>query len=282
MSRMFYSLPEAAAKLGKSEDDVRGMIESGTLQEFRDGEQVMLKVEQVDLLAGDDEGGGEMIPLADSSELEPIGLASSGSASGFSLEDSAADQTGISIFDPEGEEEVDPAAATQVSGSIAPVAEFGSASASGSGLANIAIDSDDTSLGADLLEDVYGGDDGGSGAPADLSAGSAVVDTGGDLFESPTGGGAADEDLAAPAGGLVTAGVLAEPYEPAWSGLLGGVAFAMTLMLLVALAVALLAMTGGAPSFEQVTSSTVMIIAGGGVLLMAISAGIGWVILRKG
>jgi hypothetical protein len=65
------------------------------------------------------------------------------------------DQTGVSIFDPEDEDDADPAAATQVSPSLGGFADFGDAAASGSGLANLALEGDDTSLGADLLEDVY-------------------------------------------------------------------------------------------------------------------------------
>jgi len=68
MAKMFYSLEEAAAKLGKSEAQVRGMAESGQLQEFRDRDRLMFKVEQVDLIAGDD----GVIPLAESGELEPL------------------------------------------------------------------------------------------------------------------------------------------------------------------------------------------------------------------
>ena len=52
MAKMFYTLDEASQKLGKSEDEVRELASSGQLQEFRDRDQLMFKVEQVDLLAG--------------------------------------------------------------------------------------------------------------------------------------------------------------------------------------------------------------------------------------
>ena len=54
MAKMFYSLAEAAEKLGKRADEVRAMIESGELQEFRSGDELVVKREQVDLLVGDD------------------------------------------------------------------------------------------------------------------------------------------------------------------------------------------------------------------------------------
>ena len=50
MAKMFYTLEEVAEKLGKSEEDVREMARTGELQEFRDRDKLMFKVEQIDLL----------------------------------------------------------------------------------------------------------------------------------------------------------------------------------------------------------------------------------------
>lgn len=54
MAKMFYSLDEAASRLGKTASAVRAMIESGELQEFRSGDELVVKREQIDLLVGDD------------------------------------------------------------------------------------------------------------------------------------------------------------------------------------------------------------------------------------
>ena len=86
MDKMFYSIEEAAQKLGKSVDAVKEMVSKGQLQEFRDRDRLMFKREQVDLLAGD------------SGELEPLTLASSGSAPGLA---ESKESTGISIFEAE-------------------------------------------------------------------------------------------------------------------------------------------------------------------------------------
>ena len=40
-------------RLGKSEEEVHAMAQSGQLEEMRDGDQIMFKRQQVDLLAGD-------------------------------------------------------------------------------------------------------------------------------------------------------------------------------------------------------------------------------------
>lgn len=53
MAKLFYTLSEASKRLGKSEDEVHEMASSGQLEEMRDGDQVMFKRQQVDLLAGD-------------------------------------------------------------------------------------------------------------------------------------------------------------------------------------------------------------------------------------
>ncbi len=85
MAKMFYSLEEAAQKLGISEDQVKEMAAEGRLQQFRDRDKLMFKREQVDQLTseGTDEFGDlsstlegfveeedQIIPLAD--DEEPI------------------------------------------------------------------------------------------------------------------------------------------------------------------------------------------------------------------
>ena len=219
MEKMFYTLEEAAAKLGKSTDEVRDMAKSGQLQEFRDRDKLMFKREQVNLLAG---GGGDddIIPLAgDSGELEPISLASSGSSAGIPLSRDEKESTGISIFEAEETDDSDPSAVTRVSsaggGMVDPGEDPKSASGSG-GLLDLTREGDDTSLGANLLEDVYGSETVAQQTAIEPAQG------GGDLFESPSGG---SEVAAVGAGGGMM--VMAEAYDGAGSGLVGGLAIGM-------------------------------------------------------
>ena len=51
MAKMFYTLEEVCEILGKSVTDVEAMVVSKEIQEFRDGESLVFKVEQIDLLA---------------------------------------------------------------------------------------------------------------------------------------------------------------------------------------------------------------------------------------
>ena len=280
MAKMFYSLEEAAQKLGMDVDDVKALTESGQLQEFRDQDKIMLKVEQVDLLAGDNDDSGGMIPLADSGEIEPISMSGSDSMPAL---DADSDQTGVSIFDPEDEDDADPAAATQVSPTLGGFADFGDAAASGSGLANLALEGDDTSLGADLLEDVYSSTGSGSMAAAGSAVGgsamgSGIMDSEGDLFESA---GTTPEPIgAAPA--MAGAGVMMpEAYDGAGSGLVGGVAIGIVVTVLLAAASLLLMLDGNQQLMDQMSMNFVYIAVGIGAGVMLFGGLIGWFLLRK-
>jgi hypothetical protein len=53
MAGMFYSIKEVSEKLGKSEDEVRQIVKSGRLREFRDGPNLLFKVDEVNSLLSD-------------------------------------------------------------------------------------------------------------------------------------------------------------------------------------------------------------------------------------
>jgi len=281
MAKMFYTLDEAAAKLGMSEEDVQSLAESGQLQEFRDREKLMFKVEQVDLLAGDADDIDDDITLADTAGgIEPISLSSSGSASSLSLE-SSGEGTGISIFEPDDGDAVDANADTLVSGGALGGSGFSmDAGASGSGLAQLAFEPDDTSLGGNLLDDLAadsqagGSFSGGTGLGGSALGGSVS----GALFE----GGETESSFAPSAAPTLGAMAGAEAYDGAASGLFGGISLGMVLLLMVALAVMVLGMTGGSQTMlSSVNQNMLYMIAGGGLGLVLIFGGIGWAMLRR-
>jgi len=232
MAKMFYTLEEAAEKLGKSPGEVQAMATSGELQEFRDGDKLVFKRDQVDLLTGGaDDAEDSMIPLVDSAELEPISLSSSGSGTGLDA-DALKDQTGISIFDADELDESDAAAQTQMTGGLGPDPEFMAmdSAGSGSGLLELTREADDTSLGADLLDDVYS-ESGGSGEVGETMPAGADAD----LFETGTETGA---DLTpAP----VIAAAVGAAYDARGSAWVGTMAVFMVLTLALVAAVAVLA-----------------------------------------
>jgi hypothetical protein len=267
MAKLFYTIDEAASKLKMSEAEVKQLVASGQLQEFRDRDKLMFKVDQVNLLAsgGDEEGGG-VIPLAESGELGSISLASD-SGSGMNLE-SPKDQTGISIFDADQTEEADPSAVTQMTES-APAELSLETVGSGSGLLDLTREADDTSLGQDLLEEVVPREGSTAGATA-------VEGESGVLFESS----AAESDVsaAAPAAMLM----VAEPYDGTWSGLAGGMALGMVALVALTLTVTIfgLSQASGFGLVNQIGANFWAFVGGGAAAILVMGI-IGMVIGKR-
>jgi excisionase family DNA binding protein len=270
MDKLFYTLEEAAERLGKSADDVRRLASSGQLEQFRDRDKLMFKKQQVDLLAGGEE---EPLRLADSGELEPLTPAASGSASGIGLADSRAGKegTGISLLD-DSTDDADANAVTRITTSptmVDPGEDRKSGSGSG-GLLDMTKEADDTSLGAGLLEDVYGSETVASQTVA------ADGGEGGALFENPAGAGESSYEAAAP--------VLAaapEVYDGAGSGLVGGLALGATLALGTAAFAMILGMTSKGGGVLKGIGDNFMIVAGVCAGVPVLFAIVGWLLGRR-
>jgi hypothetical protein len=253
MAKMFYTLDEAAAKLRRSQNEVRDLVATGHLQEFRDREKLVFKVEQVDLLAYEDDGN---IPLADSGE-HSISLTSD-SGSGLNLE-SPKEQSGISIFDADDTEKAEPSAQTKITQTGTGGTDFSAdAGGSGSGLMDMTREVDDTSLGADLLDDAY------KNQPA-----------GGALFES-TG---ADSDVSAGAAPTIVA--MHDDLDGPWSGIAGGLTLAMIAGLGLAMVVIIGAMFGGMTPLVNMVAGNHMAFIGGLAGVLVVFAIIGWLMGRN-
>ncbi|MBI1189069.1 MAG: hypothetical protein GC200_00075 [Tepidisphaera sp.] len=272
MEKMFYSIEEAAQKLGKSVDDVKQMASRGQLQEFRDRDKLMFKREQVDLLAGGDDGA---IPLAgDSGELSL-----SGSGTGMKLDPlvpkDEKDSTGISIFEAEGTDDADANAVTRVSS--APAMQDPGKSGSGSGgLLDLTKEADDTSLGAGLMEDVYGADTIAQQTAAETAIGGGDA---GALFESPGG---ADLETSASGAAAMMAMAAPEAYDGAWSGIAGGVALGGAVVCLIgvfAVIIGFTSTTGG--GLMNTLGDNFAAILGGAAGLTAVFAGVGFALGKK-
>ncbi len=279
MAKMFYTLDEAAQKLGKSTGEVMEMAKSGQIQEFRDREKLMFKVDQIDMLAGsDDDGPGmgdsniELIGLADSGEHDTVEIkeesvlgeeVKGGSGSVLGLADSR-ESSGISIFDADETETADPSAATQVSDAMSPMEFSLDSGSSGSGLLDLTREADDTSLGADLLDEIYqaGAEESGEAA-------------GTGLFEAaPVGG----PDAAS--AGLVMPVAVAS-YDGAGSGMGVGFAIGGTAALLLSMTVLMSAANGTVPGLANMIADNYMIAMGGLAGLTLIFGIIGYFIGRS-
>src|SRR5687768_10296037 len=83
MAKMFYTLDEAKAALGKNEEEIKQLAREGRLREFRDGPRLMFKADQVESLKaemGGSGGGGmrDQVDLGVSDTGAPIGLVDTG------------------------------------------------------------------------------------------------------------------------------------------------------------------------------------------------------------
>lgn len=224
MAKRFYTIEEAAGKLGVNADKIREMVQSGQLQEFRHEGKLVVASGQVDLLMGGKED--DSIPLSsDSGEITLAADDSGAAATGGGTKE----RSGISIFEEDELEEVDPMAQTQVTSAPMSAATVADSGGSGSGLLDLTREADDTSLGANLLDDVYGNQEGEQGGGG-----------GGALFEPA--GVASDVSSAGAGGGMMM--MVAEPYDGTWSGISGGLALAMVLILGVMTSIVVLAIVG--------------------------------------
>ena len=259
MAKMFYTLDEAAKKLGKTSDQVKKMVESGQLQEFRDGDKLVVKREQVEAMTADDTDAP--ITLADSGEMS---LADSGSGSGTDAGESTKERSGISIFEAdEMDATADASAQTQVTSSVGGI-RVPDAGGSGSGLLDLTRDSsDDTGIGAGLMQDIYNSSDSADEAvPASAGRGG-----GGALFES-TG---INSDMSSGAPMMV----YAEQIDGVGSGLAGGLAFGMIAALLIAMFATIAGLAGAGSSITGMGSGMVWTLVGIAAGITLVGAGLG-------
>lgn len=193
MAKTYLSMDEACDALSMTETQIKALVRGGKLREFRDGGKVTYKVGDIEKIAaasgirkspgGTSGGSGELI-------LEPaddtgIDLASTGSETGIDLastgsdvislaetdsdatavgdeaekkdkkDDTVVTSVGVSVFEEDDAEvTADPVAETVISDGGLGIEGVGS----GSGLLDLTRESDDTSLGAELLDEILPGE----------------------------------------------------------------------------------------------------------------------------
>lgn len=263
MSKMFLTLKEAAEKLGRSVEDVQALIADGTLQEFKQGDDAMLKTDQVDLLASGagiaagDSSAGDQVSLEDSftEVIELDDGSASGSAIGLADSNEA---TGISAFDtalggkPLGDDDAN-------------LDSFGS----GSQLLDLTRESDDSMVGAELMAESFEDDD-----PVEIPASASGIFN--RMEEEERGAGVA----AALGAGPMAMPMVIEEYDGAGSGLgLGAMIAASISMVVVGLIVIAILEGGGSPIATTISNNLVMGFAIPLVLLF-ILLGVGFVVGR--
>ncbi|MEM9419839.1 MAG: helix-turn-helix domain-containing protein [Planctomycetota bacterium] len=309
MAKMFYTLEEASARLGLDIEAVKEMAASGKLQQFRDRDKLMFKREQVDSMAsvGESTDGSSLgIPLADPGPDDTDAISLADSMAGGGEPDDPREGTGISVFDAGEVEPADPMAQTQVTQPQIDDEELALESVgSGSGLLDLTRESDDTSLGAELHDEIYpGGGDTGTGASSadfglESSVGSSGVFEGALAMDTGTSGPSGLENLVETDPGsmdLPGAGVTAsaapvsyaaaEESDPAGSALGAGLLIGATVALFIGLIVIAAALAGSRSALTSMlvvdgSASKVMFLCVGLAVLSAVLGGVGFVIGKK-
>jgi hypothetical protein len=287
-SKPFYSVEEACQKLGKTADEIKALVRSGSLREFRDAGKVFYKAEDVQKLIAPRKAGkedtGEIllepvaeVPLDDreGSDVRPGLTPSSGGTSVIGLEplaneghgekkeDTVITASGIGVFDEdELEIDTDPMAKTQITagGTSDQVSLEGAGS--GSGLLDLAREADDTALGADLLDEIYPGEE-----EAAEPAPAAAARAGPAPAEAPLEEVDAGEALMP----VMAAG---DPFE----GLFGGLLVAGLVLMALACTVLAGMLQGFVPDFGRALGqgNGFLIFLGVTVVVAGIGAAAGW------
>jgi len=307
MAKMFYTLEEAAQALGVSEDVIRQYAADHKLQPLRDRDKLMFKREEVDALSGNDgidladetDAGDSGLNLIDSGDTDAIDLMTDTPIPGSQRPGDTGEGTGVSVFDAGEVEPADPMAQTQVTNPNVEQDELSLESVgSGSGLLDLTRESDDTSLGADLFDDIYpsssdsiGGSMGGSSQMDTGIAASGVFDS---AMETGISGGTNLESLDATqstdvavdelaSADAITMSYVADDSDPAGSGLGAGFLLFCLIALVLGILVAVSAINGVPALVTGFMTETPMnyYLVIGGLALGSIIAGVLGMVIGK-
>jgi hypothetical protein len=313
MAKMFYTLEETKSALGKNEEEIKQLTREGRLREFRDGPRLMFKADQVETLKGEI-GVGDQVNLGPSDTGGPIGLVDSKGASGsmISLADSdvratsgpgmqlkddtamtgdvglsasgagipsptkRAGRSGINVLG-DSAAGADPMAQTSMGAAGSGQDQINlEGVGSGSGLLDLTRESDDTSLGAELLDEI---------APGQRSKGGDSALGGTRAAAATTAGGASFGGASAIASGVAARGGVpvyierADPMAPAF----GGLALGATLTMVVALIALSAGVLGGKSDLLTFGDKWPLVYwAGAGLVLSAVFFVVGLVLGKSG
>ena len=281
----YYTVEDVQEKLGLNEERVKQLVQTGQLREFRDAGKVVYQADEVDNLASkqdtgeislepveEAEAGGSVAGLTGSDviSLEEVDdLESKGGTRAGAKDDTVITSVGISVFDDEelaSAAAADPMAKTQISKqSEEPEIPLESVGSSGSGLLDLTRESDDTSLGAELLDEIYPEEE--ETISEEPVAAEAPEGTAGGTF--------APQPVAPAVVPLAPAAM--DPLSPAFTGLAVVSVILLGLVGVISAAV----IQGVWPSFLDLLYQNSLFFLIGAVVLAALGLLIGWMIGKQ-
>jgi len=288
----YYTSQEAMEKLGMTEDQLRSMVREGKLREFRFSGKIHFKASEIDALGpqGTSQPSDLGTDTGSEIELKPAELSDSGSV--LPLEETGVQETpakppeqgkqerqddesvsasgGVSLFDEDELSglEADPMAKTQIAPTVGGELSL-EGGGSGSGLLDLTRESDDTSLGAELLDEIYSEDQ----QPPSGESRAGTIEAPAEEFQ-PAG---EEEPVIAAAPRAPVAAAPADPMAAMFNGLM----IVATILLGVTGAVVAAMVQGVLPWYVQILSQNILFWLIGSVVLVAATAGIGFVLSRR-
>jgi hypothetical protein len=308
MAGMFYSLQEVAAKLNKTEQEVQEIIKQGRLREFRDGPNLLFKISEVEALMSDTSmaasrkaptepaEGEDEISLAPEpgDENESAGSDTTATAeegvdvlseadSDYKLADDTLSET--KVVSDGGPLDDAPGATKAASGeaSLEEIEEdvnldtFGS----GSGLLDLSLQADDTSLGG-ILDEIYTpeGEEGKEGKEA---AEASAVEVAAEAEQLIPEEGLPEPEAVSEAAVIAPAyQVYAEPAPDAISNALGIMLFLPLLAVIYTAVVAVAGFNNMMPSALTAVQGSIWYIVIGAAVASGLIVGIGFMLGGKG
>jgi len=274
MAKMYYDEGEVIQKLRVTSMELLTMVRDGKLRAYADGARKMFKVADIDALTPAGEAEVELAPTEpdepialDAAAAEPITLDAAdatGSTMGAGKGDTVITSEGISIFDDEDLEIelADPMAKTQIAPSIEDRISLDSVTG-GSGLLDLTRESDDTSLGAEVLDHI------------DMETGEIASASVESVAESI----AVEAEIeTAPQMQMVAPVDVFDPTAGAFTGIAAVGALVMLLVSLVALG----NLTGTVPGYLESLGTQLGVVAGVAAVLAGVAAVIGYVVGKSG
>ena len=262
MGKMYYSEQEACEKLKVDHAGLMKNVRDGKLRAYADGANKMFKVAEVDPLVSSASGESDiqLVPVDLSGTGGPIDLSQADAGRGPAGKgDTVITSEGISIFDNEDLEieAADPMAKTQ----IAPTLEEQIATdgvGSGSGLLDLTRESDDTSLGAEVLDHI------------DMESGEAAAPSVEGVAESI-------EPAAEDAPTMIEVPAGAERLDPS-AGPFAGLSAAGAILTLLLTIVAIPVLAGKAPAYLEAMKANMPFVAIGAVVLAIVGGVVGMLV----
>jgi hypothetical protein len=293
MMAIHYTQQEALQKLALSSEDLSNLVREGKLREFQIEGEPKYKVSEIDSLAeeinpsiasdldssatdigtesgieviSDSSGTGDVISLEETGDhIMPVTP---------SKEDTVITPAGVNVFD---EDELvgldaDPMAKTQIAPSLSD--ELSIEGSGGSGLLDMTRESDDTSLGAELLDEIYSGEE----TQPDQRAIPGGTGAGSLAGESPAG--EPYTSVGEPAIPTMQRVMMVEVIDPL-AGLFNGLLVAAVILLGFTGLVAAGMSAGVLPGFVAWLSANLLIWIIAAVVITGVSVGVGFVLGRR-